>query len=136
AKATGVPIAKITARVMTGEKLARLLPRDERHAAQHRGHVAVKEAVFPFARFPGVDLILGPEMKSTGEVMGIDDDFGRAFAKSQQAANMELPTGGTCFVSVRDRDKPQVLPLAKKLVELGFVIVATEGTRRFLNDRG
>src|SRR5437763_12110050 len=83
AKATGVPIAKIAARVMTGEKLARLLPRDERHAAQHRGHVAVKEAVFPFARFPGVDLILGPEMKSTGEVMGIDADFCRAFAKSQ-----------------------------------------------------
>src|SRR2546428_769681 len=75
AKATGVPIAKIAARVMAGERLARLLPRDERAAAQHRGHVAVKEAVFPFARFPGVDLILGPEMKSTGEVMGIDVDF-------------------------------------------------------------
>jgi carbamoyl-phosphate synthase large subunit len=92
--------------------------------------------VFPFLKFSGVDPILGPEMKSTGEVMGMDDDFGRAFAKSQFGNNMVLPTGGTVFVSVRDRDKAATLPLAKKLVELGFVIVATEGTRRFLNDRG
>src|SRR5256886_4705458 len=104
AKATGVPIAKIAARVMTGEKLSRLLPRDERAAARHRGHVAVKEAVFPFARFPGVDLILGPEMKSTVEVMGLDVHFGRAFAKSQLCSGTDLPLSGFGFVSVPDRD--------------------------------
>jgi carbamoyl-phosphate synthase large subunit len=134
-KATGVPLAKIAAQVMAGKTLRELgihamLP------ALHPKHVSVKEAVFPFNKFAGVDPVLGPEMKSTGEVMGIDDDFGRAFAKSQHAANMVLPTGGTVFVSVRDRDKAAVLPLAKKLVELGFVIIATDGTRRFLNDRG
>ncbi len=92
AKATGVPIAKIAARVMAGERLGDLLPR----AAAGGTHVAVKEAVFPFARFPGVDLILGPEMKSTGEVMGIDADFGRAFAKAQLGAGVELPLKGGC----------------------------------------
>src|SRR5262249_52309288 len=98
AKATGVPIAKIAARVMAGEKLAGLLPAKRRRSADP-GHVAVKEAVLPFARFPGVDLILGPEMKSTGEVMGLDVDFGRAFAKSQLGAGNDLPLSGCVFVS-------------------------------------
>jgi carbamoyl-phosphate synthase large subunit len=136
AKATGVPIAKIAARVMTGEKLARLLPRDERHAAQHRGHVAVKEAVFPFARFPGVDLILGPEMKSTGEVMGIDVDFGRAFAKSQLGSGTELPLAGCVFVSVRDQDKESVVEACRQLVTWGFELVATRGTAKKLIEDG
>ena len=104
AKATGVPIAKIAARVMAGEKLAALLPAAAAgRARERRGHVAVKEAVFPFARFPGVDLILGPEMKSTGEVMGLDSDFGRAFAKSQLGSGTDLPLAGCVFVSVRDQ---------------------------------
>src|SRR5256885_3463750 len=105
AKATGVPIAKIAARVMTGEKLARLLPREVRERARHQAHVAAKEAAFPFARFPGVDLILGPEMKSTGEVMGIDADFGRAFAKSQLGSVTALALQGCVFVSVPDQEK-------------------------------
>jgi carbamoyl-phosphate synthase large subunit len=136
AKATGVPIAKIAARVMTGEKLARLLPRDERVAAQHRGHVAVKEAVFPFARFPGVDLILGPEMKSTGEVMGIDADFGRAFAKSQLGSGTELPLQGCVFVSVRDQDKEALVVPCRQLAAWGFDLVATRGTAKKLEEEG
>jgi carbamoyl-phosphate synthase large subunit len=136
AKATGVPIAKIAARVMTGEKLARLLPRDERAAARHRGHVAVKEAVFPFARFPGVDLILGPEMKSTGEVMGIDVDFGRAFAKSQLGSGTELPLSGCVFVSVRDQDKEAVVEACRQLAAWGFDLVATRGTAKKLVEEG
>ena len=134
-KATGLQVAKIGAQVMAGMTLAELGITPS-HPALFPKHMSVKEAVFPFMKFTGVDPVLGPEMKSTGEVMGIDDDFGRAFAKSQFGNNMVLPTGGTVFVSVRDRDKAAMLPLAKKLVELGFVIVATEGTRRFLNDRG
>src|SRR5712671_6090167 len=136
AKATGVPIAKIAARVMTGEKLARLLPRDVRAAARHRAHVAVKEAVFPFARFPGVDLILGPEMKSTGEVMGIDVDFGRAFAKSQLGSGTELPLSGCVFVSVRDQDKESVVEACRQLVAWGFELVATRGTAKKLIEDG
>jgi carbamoyl-phosphate synthase large subunit len=136
AKATGVPIAKIAARVMTGENLARLLPRDERVAAQHRGHVAVKEAVFPFARFPGVDLILGPEMKSTGEVMGIDADFGRAFAKSQLGSGTELPLQGCVFVSVRDQDKEALVVPCRQLAAWGFDLVATRGTAKKLEEEG
>src|SRR3954452_14980165 len=132
AKATGVPIAKIAARVMAGEKLARLLPEDRRRAPSAAGHVAVKEAVFPFARFPGVDLILGPEMRSTGEVMGLDADFGRAFAKSQLGAGVDLPLAGTVFVSVRDRDKAGMVEPCRRLVEMGFALVATAGTGRFL----
>jgi carbamoyl-phosphate synthase large subunit len=133
AKATGVPIAKIAARIMAGEKLAGF------HLAPlppigQQGHVAVKEAVFPFARFPGVDLILGPEMKSTGEVMGLDADFGRAFAKAQLGAGVDLPLAGTVFVSVRDRDKPAVVEPCRRLVEMGFALVATTGTARFLVD--
>jgi carbamoyl-phosphate synthase large subunit len=132
AKATGVPVAKIAARVMAGEKLANFpAPR-----APRKAHVAVKEAVFPFNRFPGVDVLLGPEMKSTGEVMGIDHDFGRAFAKSQLAAGVKLPLAGTVFISVRDHDKGPMVAVAKKLVAMGFKIVATRGTADVLNAAG
>ncbi len=132
AKATGAPVAKIAARVMAGEKLAGF----ELGMAPAGGHVAVKEAVFPFNRFPGVDVILGPEMKSTGEVMGLDTDFGRAFAKSQIASGIHLPQSGTVFVSVRDRDKEALAPIAERLVALGFDLLATRGTARDLNSRG
>jgi carbamoyl-phosphate synthase large subunit len=127
AKAIGQPIAKIAARVMAGEKLA-ALPQIDRRIA----HIAVKEAVFPFARFPGVDPVLSPEMKSTGEVMGIDMDFATAFAKAQLGAGDELPQSGTVFVSVKDSDKPVILPAVKLLTELGFSIVATGGTADYL----
>jgi carbamoyl-phosphate synthase large subunit len=132
AKATGLPIAKIAARIMAGEKLASF---DLRSLAINK-HVAVKEAVFPFARFPGVDVLLGPEMKSTGEVMGLDTDFGRAYAKSQIGCGNDLPLQGAVFISVRDRDKPGILQPARQLAELGFKIVATSGTARFLADAG
>jgi len=140
AKATGVPIAKIAARVMTGEKLAALLPPDLRRARRGgksaKGHVAVKEAVFPFARFPGVDLILGPEMKSTGEVMGIDADFGLAFAKSQLGSGTDLPLAGCVFVSVRDQDKEALIEPCRQLVQWGFDLIATGGTARKLSEAG
>ncbi len=135
AKATGVPIAKIAARVMTGEKLAALLPAARRRA-RPQGHVAVKEAVFPFARFPGVDLILGPEMKSTGEVMGLDSDFGRAFAKSQLGSGTVLPLEGCVFVSVRDQDKDALVEPARQLAAWGFELVATRGTAKRLSAAG
>jgi carbamoyl-phosphate synthase large subunit len=128
AKATGVAIAKIAARLMAGEKLAAF----KLGARAAGSHMAVKEAVFPFNRFPGVDVILGPEMKSTGEVMGIDRDFGRAFAKSQLAANVRLPVAGTAFVSVRDADKGPIAPVARRLADMGFRIIATRGTAAFL----
>jgi carbamoyl-phosphate synthase large subunit len=132
AKATGVPIAKIAARVMAGEPLARFaLGRRPDQA-----HVSVKEAVFPFARFPGVDIILGPEMKSTGEVMGIAPDFRRAFAKSQLGAGIRLPVSGTVFISVKDRDKHGAATLARRLVDMGFELLATDGTARDLAHRG
>ncbi len=131
AKATGVPIAKIASRVMAGEKLtAFTLPEKDPE------HVAVKEAVFPFARFPGTDIILGPEMKSTGEVMGIDRGFGRAFAKSQLASNITLPAGGTVFVSVKDSDKATIVEIARGLHDLGFSIMATVGTADALKEAG
>src|SRR5579864_2682860 len=136
AKATGVPIAKIAARVMAGERLAALLPQSARHPHPGGGHVAVKEAVFPFARFPGVDLILGPEMKSTGEVMGLDSDFGRAFAKSQLGSGVSLPPEGRVFVSVRDHDKAGVIEPCRRLVALGFSLVATRGTAETLRQAG
>jgi len=130
AKATGVPIAKVAARVMAGEKLADLL---KTYASTATGtHIAVKEAVFPFARFPGVDIILGPEMKSTGEVMGIDTDFGRAFAKSQLGSGAAVPLEGRVFISVRDRDKNAMIDVAKRLRDMGFVVVATAGTAEVL----
>ncbi|HFD14934.1 MAG TPA: carbamoyl-phosphate synthase large subunit [Rhodospirillales bacterium] len=131
AKAIGAPIAKIAARVMAGERLGSfgLHPRE-------LGHVAVKEAVFPFARFPGVDLLLGPEMKSTGEVMGLDRDFGTAFLKSQIAAGNDLPASGRIFVSVRDADKDALVPVARDLADLGYELVATRGTAARLEAAG
>jgi len=131
AKATGVPITKIAARVMAGEKLA-----DFNLSPPAIAHVAVKEAVFPFARFPGVDIILGPEMRSTGEVMGLDTDFGRAFAKAQLGGGTNLPVSGTVFISVRDHDKKAMTGLGRKLVEMGFDLVATRGTAEHLNGEG
>ncbi len=131
AKATGMPIAKIAARLMAGEPLS-AFPLDRRPMP----HTAVKEAVFPFARFPGVDILLGPEMKSTGEVMGLDRSFGLAFAKAQFGAGVNLPDGGTVFVSVRHEDKAAMADLAGRLVEMGYALVATSGTARFLAGRG
>jgi len=134
AKATGMPIAKVAARVMAGEKLADLL---KTYASTMTGkHIAVKEAVFPFARFPGVDIILGPEMKSTGEVMGIDADFGRAFAKSQLGSGTSVPVEGRVFISVRDRDKTAMVDVSRRLRDMGFIIVATAGTADVLNAAG
>ncbi|MCQ8241007.1 carbamoyl-phosphate synthase large subunit [Rhizosaccharibacter radicis] len=132
AKATGVPIAKIGARVMAGAPLSEFRL-DDRAIAPH---VAVKEAVFPFARFSGVDVILGPEMRSTGEVMGLDASFERAFAKSQLGAGVKLPHEGGVFLSVRDGDKRAVLPLARRLVEMGFTVLATRGTAALLAEAG
>ncbi|MEE2759991.1 MAG: carbamoyl-phosphate synthase large subunit [Pseudomonadota bacterium] len=132
AKATGVPVAKIAARVMAGEKLVSFDLDEDRVL----GHVSVKEAVFPFSRFPGVDIILGPEMKSTGEVMGIGNSFAEAFAKSQLGAGSDLPEAGCVFISVKDVDKEAAAGLAKALVELGFEIMATGGTARHLDAAG
>jgi carbamoyl-phosphate synthase large subunit len=131
AKVIGVPVAKIAARVMAGEALAsfKLTP-------PRLDHIGVKEAVFPFARFPGVDTVLGPEMKSTGEVMGIDRNFAIAFAKSQIGGGSRLPREGTVFVSVRDADKPRVLEAIRLLVSLGFRVIATSGTQRYLAEQG
>jgi carbamoyl-phosphate synthase large subunit len=131
AKVIGVPVAKIAARIMAGETLASFGLK-----AASFDHIGVKEAVFPFARFPGVDTVLGPEMKSTGEVMGIDRNFAIAFAKSQIGGGSRLPRTGTVFVSVRDADKPRVLEAVRLLVSLGFRIIATSGTQRYLAERG
>ncbi len=131
-KATGVPLAKIASRLMTGKTLKDL---GIREAARPK-HVSVKESVFPFIKFPGVDTILGPEMKSTGEVMGIDADFGMAFYKSQVAAGQQLPTAGRVFISVRDADKAGIVGVARKLVEMGFSLVATAGTADRLRAEG
>ncbi|MBM08750.1 MAG: carbamoyl phosphate synthase large subunit [Magnetovibrio sp.] len=132
AKATGVPLAKIAARVMAGERLEDF----NLNSSSKYSHFAVKEAVFPFSRFPGVDSILGPEMKSTGEVMGIDKDFPRAFVKSQLGAGTLLPQKGTVFISVKDRDKPKIVNLARRLKGLGFDLMATNGTQKYLVARG
>jgi carbamoyl-phosphate synthase large subunit len=131
AKATGQPIAKYAARLMAGESLKSLAIKKNKGK-----HIAVKEAVFPFARFPGVDVILGPEMRSTGEVMGLDQDFGRAFAKSQLGAGSKVPVDGQVFVSVKDQDKAALVKPVKRLVELGFKVVATGGTADFLARHG
>ena len=131
AKAIGAPIAKLAARVMAGEKLADL-PAIRRDVA----HIAVKEAVFPFARFPGIDPVLSPEMKSTGEVMGIADDFAMAFLKSQEGAGLDLPTAGALFVSVKDSDKPLVLGPVREMLAMGFSAVATGGTADYLQANG
>jgi len=132
AKATGVPIAKVAARLMTGETLESFALGD----TPTLEHVAVKEAVFPFARFPGVDIILGPEMKSTGEVMGLDDTFAKAFAKSQMGAGTVLPTSGTAFISVKPEDKKAIVNVAQKLIAQGFKIIATQGTCEHLKSNG
>ncbi len=131
AKVIGVPVAKIAARVMAGESLASFSLKPPKLA-----HVGVKEAVFPFARFPGVDVLLGPEMRSTGEVIGLDRSFDTAFAKSQLGAGSKVPVKGTVFVSVRDEDKPRILPAVRILADLGFRILATGGTLRHLQEQG
>ncbi|MBN9448163.1 MAG: carbamoyl-phosphate synthase large subunit, partial [Bosea sp.] len=131
AKVIGKPIAKIAARLMAGESLASFDLKQEK-----LGHVGVKEAVFPFARFPGVDVLLGPEMRSTGEVIGLDRSFDVAFAKSQLGAGSKVPVKGTVFVSLRDQDKLRILPSIRMLADLGFQIVATGGTQRLLQDNG
>jgi carbamoyl-phosphate synthase large subunit len=131
-KATGVPLAKLAAAVIAGRTLDDLGVPDELPVAG----VAVKEAVFPFTKLPGVDTVLGPEMRSTGEAMGLADSFGMAFAKAQIAAEGSLPLEGTIFVTVNDHDKPTVLPIARRFHELGFRILATEGTERYLRGRG
>jgi carbamoyl-phosphate synthase large subunit len=135
-KATGVPLAKIAARVMAGASLAELRAEGMVPPAAIGGHVAVKEAVLPFNRFPEVDTLLGPEMRSTGEVMGIDRSFGMAFAKSQAGAGNRLPRHGTVFLSLADRDKPAGLLAARRFAALGFSIAATERTARVLQDSG
>ena len=131
AKATGIAVAQIAARVMAGEMMS-----DFKLPAKSLRHVAVKESVFPFNRFPGVDVLLGPEMQSTGEVMGLDTDFGRAFAKSQIAAGVRLPMSGTVFISVRDSDKESIVPLCRDLVDMGFKLLATRGTATALHQEG
>ncbi|MGC6484657.1 MAG: carbamoyl-phosphate synthase large subunit [Candidatus Puniceispirillales bacterium] len=131
AKATGIPLAKIAARVMAGEKLATFDLKEKT-----LGHVAVKEAVFPFARFPGVDVFLGPEMKSTGEVMGIGPDFAEAFTRSQLGAGVFLPPKGAAFISVKDEDKDEMIPICRDLKDLGFTLIATSGTAASLNNAG
>jgi carbamoyl-phosphate synthase large subunit len=132
AKATGVPLAKVASRVMLGATLAELRAEGLLKPPTNFGHVSVKEAVLPFNRFPGVDTALGPEMRSTGEVMGIDSTFGRAFIKAESAAGTTLPTSGMVFLSLNDRDKPSGLVVAKRLRELGLGIAATSGTADYL----
>ncbi len=131
AKVVGKPIAKIASRLMAGESLASFALKAEPY-----DHIAVKEAVFPFARFPGVDVVLGPEMRSTGEVIGLDRSFGVAFAKSQLGSGTLVPKKGTVFVSVRDADKERIVPTMRMLSELGFEIMATVGTLRYLEENG
>ncbi|MFW5836643.1 MAG: carbamoyl-phosphate synthase large subunit [Desulfovibrionaceae bacterium] len=131
-KATGVPLAKLATKVMLGEKLKDLDPWSMRKG----GYYSVKESVFPFNRFPGVDVLLGPEMRSTGEVMGVDASFGMAFMKAQLGAGLRLPTSGTVFISVNDRDKPAMLPVAQAFQEMGFRILATQGTMHYLGENG
>ena len=137
-KATGVPMAKIAARLMTGRKLREFLPENiERAADLDTGRCYyVKSPVFPWGKFPGVDTVLGPEMKSTGEVMGVADNFGEAFAKAQTSAGQQLPTRGTVFISVTDHDKPQVAEVARRFADLGFKLVATHGTADILEGAG
>jgi carbamoyl-phosphate synthase large subunit len=131
-KATGVPLAKIASLIMSGQTLESLGVTEEKIPQ----HIAVKEAVLPFEKFPGADTLLGPEMRSTGEVMGIDRDFGRAFAKAEIAAGVKLALKGTVFISMSDRDKKSAIPVVKEFIELGFKIVATSGTRQVLQENG
>jgi carbamoyl-phosphate synthase large subunit len=137
AKVVGLPVAKLAARVMAGETLASFKLKPLSFDLKKSAHVGVKEAVFPFARFGDkVDTVLGPEMKSTGEVMGLDRDYAVAFAKSQLGGGARLPKNGTVFVSVRDGDKPKILGALKVLRNLGFEVIATSGTQRFLTENG
>jgi carbamoyl-phosphate synthase large subunit len=131
AKAVGIPVAGIAARIMAGEKIADMNLKEHKY-----DHIAVKEAVFPFARFPGVDPVLGPEMRSTGEVMGLDTNFAAAFAKSQLGSGANLPSSGTVFVSVKDADKEGIVRPVRALLELGFKVIATGGTLRHLETHG
>jgi carbamoyl-phosphate synthase large subunit len=131
AKVIGEPVAKIAARVMAGEKLSGF-----KLKSRKLSHVGVKEAVFPFNRFPGVDVLLGPEMRSTGEVMGIDKNYDIAFAKSQLGAGMRVPLAGTVFISVKDADKVSILPAMRRLIDMGFRLCATRGTQRYLESKG
>ncbi|MGB6296705.1 MAG: carbamoyl-phosphate synthase large subunit [Rivularia sp. (in: cyanobacteria)] len=131
-KATGVPIAKLASLAMSGKTLEELGFTEEVIPS----HIAVKEAVLPFSKFPGTDTILGPEMRSTGEVMGIDSDFGRAYAKAEMGAGEHLPLKGTVFVSMNDRDKAAAIPVVKEFIQLGFSVMATSGTQRVLKENG
>jgi carbamoyl-phosphate synthase large subunit len=137
-KATGVPCAKIAARLMTGRKLKEFLPENiaARKDLDTGDNFYVKSPVFPWNKFPGVDTVLGPEMRSTGEVMGVADTFGEAFAKAQMAAGQALPSKGTVFISVNERDKPHVADVARKFVDMGFKLVATHGTAEALEEAG
>jgi len=137
-KATGVPLAKIAARLMTGRALRELLPAEVESGKDldAGAHYYVKSPVFPWSKFAGVDTVLGPEMRSTGEVMGVASSFGEAFAKAQLSAGQILPTAGTVFFTVNDHDKLAVAPLARRYVDLGFKIVATEGTANVLENAG
>ena len=130
-KAKGLPFAKIASRVMAGEKLSKFDLKDK-----SKGMYAVKEAVFPFNKFPNSDLLLGPEMKSTGEVMGFDKNFGMAFAKSQIASANSLPTNGLAFISLKDSHKDEGIDLAKKLIKLSFKLCATKGTAEYIKKHG
>jgi len=131
-KATGIPLAKLAAKVMVGKSLKELGLTSEVELS----HTAVKEVVFPFDRFKGVDILLGPEMKSTGEVMGIDEDFGRAYSKAQASSNNAIPLKGKVFISVKDKDKPALPPIVSKFLALGFSIIATSGTAKYLKKHG
>ena len=131
-KAIGVPLAKLASLVMAGQTLKSLGLTQESKPT----HISVKEAVLPFNKFPGTDTILGPEMRSTGEVMGIDSDFGKAFAKAELGAGQQLPLTGTVFVSLSDRDKVPVVSVVKELIDLGFSVIATDGTQRVLRENG
>ena len=131
-KATGIPLAQVAVRVMSGKTLAELGVTEEIIPA----YTSVKEAVLPFNKFPGTDILLGPEMRSTGEVMGIDTNFGLAYAKAELAASQLLPQSGTVFISVNDRDKAAVIPIAKGFTDLGFTLIATGGTHQRLVQEG
>jgi len=130
-KAKGIPLAKVASIVMTGKKLSKFNLQNK-----NKNMFAVKEAVFPFNKFPNVDVLLGPEMKSTGEVMGLDKDFGLAFAKSQIAAGNSLPTRGLAFISLKDKHKSEASDLARKLIELNFTLCGTEGTANVIKKNG
>jgi carbamoyl-phosphate synthase large subunit len=131
-KAIGIPLAKMASLIMSGKTLASLKFTEEKIPE----HIAVKEVVLPFNKFPGSDTLLGPEMRSTGEVMGIDTDFGKAFAKAELGAGVRLALQGTVFVSMNDRDKPLVVPVIQEFMDLGFKIIATDGTRKVLQEQG